>query len=217
MRRAHILAVLLALSATACDAGNFAGLPPGPAGGVQSSPGLASRQGPASLTVAEPDSAHPYDRDQWQPHGWEDLDGDGCNTRAEVLMAASTTPVTRSGRCTITTGSWDDPYTGRYVTTAAQLQIDHVVALGDAHRSGGWAWTAERKVAFANAEGDELVAVWGPENEAKSDDGPSEWSPPVVGYRCAYVERYVAVKVQWGLTVSPADAAAIAAQQRECG
>ncbi|MGH9155208.1 MAG: hypothetical protein ACRD1K_05035 [Acidimicrobiales bacterium] len=74
-----------------------------------------------------------YDRDEWQPHGWADLDGDGCNTRSEVLMAESKVPTSARSRCTVVAGEWVDPYTARSTTSAARLQIDHLVALADAY------------------------------------------------------------------------------------
>lgn len=171
------------------------------------------------LVVAEPDGSRPrYERDQWDGRGWADVDGDGCNTRAEVLQLESAVPTTsKATTCTVVTGSWSDPYTGRSTTLAADLQIDHLVALGDAHRSGGWAWSAERKREFANDLSDPwaLNAVWGQENERKADHGPDEWLP-ISDFRCTYVLAYATVKARWGLTVSPAQYAAIAGAYSEC-
>lgn len=179
----------------------------------------ASSPAVAGLRVAEPDPGRPrYDRDEWQPRGWSDADGDGCNTRAEVLMAESTTPAVVEGRCRVAAGTWRDPYTGRSTSSPAELQIDHLVALADAHRSGGWAWPAERKVTFANdlVDPEALNAVWGPENERKADDGPDRWLPPEASYRCAYVAAYGRIKARWDLSVTPAQAAAIAATSARC-
>jgi hypothetical protein len=84
------------------------------------------------------------------------------------------------------------------------------VAIGDAHRSGGWAWPPERKVAFANNLDDpaELNAVWGAENQRKADFGPDRWLP-VEGFRCEYVASYARIKADWGLTVTSSEWAAI--------
>lgn len=176
--------------------------------------------GLARPVVADRDPGRPaYNRDDWQPHGWEDADHDGCNTRAEVLKAeSSATTTTKTTNCTVLTGRWHDPYTGRDVTEAAQLQVDHLVALGDAAASGGWAWSSARKVAFANNLEDEwaLNAVWGPENERKADYGPDRWLPPSAAFRCTYVASYARVKAAWGLTVTPAQWAAITAVWAGC-
>ncbi|OUE28656.1 hypothetical protein BFL35_16425 (plasmid) [Clavibacter michiganensis] len=36
----------------------------------------------------------------------------------------------------------------------------------------------------------DLQAVDGPTNEAKSDQGPATWLPPAAGYDCLYVTRF---------------------------
>ena len=153
----------------------------------------------------------------WQPHGWADADGDGCNTREEVLIAQSRTPVATGAGCKILAGEWLDPFTGRVTTAASQLEVDHLVALADAHRSGGWDWPPERKVAFANdLDTPELHAVWGPENQAKADDGPDGWLPPNQAWRCQYVLAYATVKVRWDLTATAEQWAAMQRVWADC-
>lgn len=174
----------------------------------------------ARPVVAEPDPTRPrYDRDEWDGKGWADDDGDRCNTRAEVLQIESSVPTTsKTTNCTVLTGAWTDPYTGQSFTSAAAVQIDHLVALGDAASSGGWAWPEARKVAFANDLDDawQLNAVSGAENQRKADHGPDRWLPPAAGFRCTYVAAYSAVKARWGLTVTPVQWAAIESVWRGC-
>lgn len=174
----------------------------------------------AQPRIAERDPRRPaYDRAEWQPHGWADADHDGCNTRAEVLKLESSVRVaTKAGNCTVLTGAWADPYTGRTTTSAADLQIDHLVALSDAAASGGWAWPAERKVAFANDLADEweLNAVTAAENTRKGDLGPDRWSPPLASFHCAYVAAYAAIKARWDLAVTASQWAAILDVWRSC-
>ncbi len=73
-------------------------------------------------------------------------------------------------------------------------------------------------MAFANdlVDPKALNAVWGPENQRKADDGPDRWSPPEASYRCAYVAAYQRIKARWDLSVTPAQAAAIAATSAGC-
>lgn len=220
MRR---LAVLAFLALAACDAQGVAPsttaaptttastiefVGPGPAGGAF--PAVTTLAHPR---IAAPDPARPaYNRDEWQPHGWEDADKNGCDSRAEVLKAESAKPVTtKATNCTVVSGEWADRYTGRTFTSASDVQIDHLVALGDAAASGGWAWSASRKLAFANDLDDawQLNAVWGSENERKADYGPDRWQPPRPGFRCTYVGAYAAIKARWGLTVTQAQWTAI--------
>ena len=75
----------------------------------------------------------------------------------------------------------------------------HIVSLSDAWASGAWEWTSQERIAFANDLGN-LLAVDGPTNQAKSDQGPPHWLPEV--NRCRYVEQYVQVKDTYGLGVS---------------
>ena len=49
---------------------------------------------------------------------------------------------------------------------SALVQIDHVVALADAWRSGAWQWDAQRRQEFAN-DPENLLAVDGQANEDK--------------------------------------------------
>ncbi len=165
------------------------------------------------LTVADPDPSRTrYDRDEWMPGGWAGTDGDGCDTRAEVLIGESTgaAQVDPSG-CGVVAGDWLDPYSGLVTSSPGDLEIDHLVALADAHRSGGWRWPAERKEAFANDldDADALNAMESEENQAKPDDGPDAWEPEDPQARCTYVTAYARIKARWELTVTEAQASAI--------
>ena len=134
-----------------------------------------------------------------------DADGDCIRTRHEVLLSEADGPVTMSADgCSVVSGAWDDPYTGARLTLATQIEIDHLVALANAHFSGGWAWTAQQKQAYANDldHPETLIAVSSAANQAKSDSTPDEWLPATVGYRCEYAVDWVAVKATWLLTVT---------------
>ncbi|MEM8957538.1 MAG: DUF1524 domain-containing protein [Pseudomonadota bacterium] len=81
---------------------------------------------------------------------WVDTDGDCQNTRAEMLIAASTEPVElRSSGCTVAEGAWLDPYTGQTFTGAAEVEIDHLVPLAWAWRRGASEWPASKADRFA--------------------------------------------------------------------
>lgn len=143
-----------------------------------------------------------YDRKLFKH--WIDQDHDGKNTRAEVLIAESLIPVhfSSTGK-TVTTGKWLSLYDGETWTRASDVDIDHVVALGEAWRSGAWKWSAARRQAYANDLGVPwtLRAVTDNVNQEKSDDDPTNWLPPLESATCVYLTDWVAVKIRWKLSI----------------
>lgn len=154
-----------------------------------------------------------YDRVADFGEAWLDVDGNGCDTRDDIL-ARDLTGVVRRGSCTVVSGTLDDPYTGtriafeRGVDTSARVQIDHVVPLMDAWRTGAQALSQEAREHLAN-DPLNLVAVDGPTNQQKGAGDAATWLPPAKGYRCTYAARQVAVKSAYGLWVVPAERAAL--------
>ncbi|QXC60787.1 HNH endonuclease family protein [Aquihabitans sp. G128] len=134
-----------------------------------------------------------------------------CNTRERVLIEESLVPPVVDAQCRSTGGRWRSVYDGVVVTEVAKLQIDHLIPLADAWRSGASAWTDERRLAFANDldDPDTLVAVTASTNESKSDRTPDEWLPPDRTAWCTYAEDWVDVKARWGLTVTLAEKATL--------
>lgn len=153
---------------------------------------------------------HPRGYDRALFVHWIDADGDGCDTRDEVLIAESiTTPRVRSG-CAVA-GSWRSDYDGVTMRNASTFDIDHVVALKESWDSGAWAWTPARRRSYANDLGSagSLRAVSAASNRAKGDRDPAEWLPPLRAFRCAYATSWVVVKVRWRLSVDSAERAAL--------
>ena len=145
------------------------------------------------MSVA-PESDVPYERSLYGS-GWIDADRDRQDTRQEVLAAESIG------------GVWFDHYTGTLISNASLLDIDHLVPLAEAHASGGYAWTREQKVAFANdlTNPAHLIAVSAGANRSKGDRDPAEWMPPNRAYWCEYLTNWVAVKASYDLSVDPAE------------
>ena len=202
-----LLLALLLLSAAACDDLLDRVAPPTP------------ETLDLSLTIAEPPDDLPrYDRDDWRH--WTDDDSDCQDTRQEVLVAESASRVTYvdDRQCRVESGRWWDPYTGAVLTDPGDLDVDHLVPLANAHRSGGWAWSAERKRLFANDLGYDvhLIAVTASANRAKGAKGPEEWRPPDESYWCEYATAWSRVKRAWDLSVTQAEAMALREMLKTC-
>lgn len=135
---------------------------------------------------------------------WIDANKNGKDTRAEVLIAESLVSVrfSSSGK-TVSTGKWLSLYDGETWTRASDVDVDHVVALGEAWRSGAWKWSSARRQAYANDLGVAwtLRAVTDNVNQSKSDDDPTYWLPPLESATCIYLTDWVAVKIRWKLSV----------------
>jgi hypothetical protein len=158
----------------------------------------------------------PYDRKDYRH--WIDADGDCQNARHEVLIEESRTPVTfkTDKGCRVVSGSWSEPYSGKTITDASLLDIDHLVPLKEAHESGGFDWDADRRRDYANdlSDPNTLIAVDRGLNRQKGAGDPAEWLPPNQAYLVEYAEAWVAVKRKWGLT---ADAKEIAGLRKILG
>jgi hypothetical protein len=145
-----------------------------------------------------------YDRDFFPT--WARTAEAGCDVRDVVLMAESVTPVDRRAPCTIVSGTWLSAYDGATLTQPSTVEIDHVVSLKEAWDSGAWAWTAERRVAFANDLSDPrtLIAVSGSSNGSKADKDPSNWLPRSDDV-CRFLADWVAIKARWGLAMDESE------------
>lgn len=173
------------------------------------------RAGVAGLPVAT-EVRTGYSRDRFTL--WTDADGDGCNTRNEVLIAEATTKPAIGASCKLTGGRWLSYYDGATWTLASDLDIDHLVPLAEAWDSGARNWTAAQRTAYANDLGDsrDLVAVTDNVNQSKGDRDPAEWLPPLAGATCRYVAEWLVVKVRWRLTVDSAEKSALTGLAAGC-
>jgi hypothetical protein len=131
---------------------------------------------------------------------WIDPDRDCRNTRAEMLEARSQVPVT--GGCTIKIGRWFDLYTGKCFDSASSVEIDHLIPVAEAYRSGAWAWSQEQRVSFYN-DTSLLVIASSSANSKKSDKDPSRWLPPDSAYHLEYIKRWARGKRKYGLSSDP--------------
>lgn len=154
-----------------------------------------------------------YSRDRFRH--W-DAQRDGCNTRDLVLQRDGQNVVIGAD-CAITNGSWFSVYDGKSVTDPQDIDIDHMVPLANAWRTGANGWTDEQREVFANdLARPQLIAVTMSSNRSKGDQDPSEWRPPRRDYWCTYAQSWIAVKAYWRLSVTAAEKVALTEMLSTC-
>jgi len=168
------------------------------------------------LTVADEANADDYDRKEFKH--WIGADGADCDARDAVLKEESNPPIAADAPCPFDEGKWLSLYDGKLISDPGKLDIDHMVPLAEAWRSGAYAWTAEQREVYANDLGDarSLIAVSAGSNRSKSDQDPDEWLPTSDDYLCQYLADWVAVKYRWDLTLEQAEYDAIKQEGESC-
>ncbi|KAJ6130917.1 hypothetical protein N7512_003697 [Penicillium capsulatum] len=166
-----------------------------------------------SLTVAAQGSQDGYDRAKF-PH-WITHDGN-CNTR-EVVLKRDGQDVVQSSTCAAISGSWYSPYDGATWNQSSDVDIDHLVPLSNAWKSGASQWTTDDRKAFANdLTYPQLLVVTDNVNESKRDKGPEAWKPPLDSYHCTYAEMWVQVKSVYNLTITAVEKSALVEMLGTC-
>lgn len=155
----------------------------------------------AVLSVAVEDRTG-YDRSLFKH--WDDEDGDGCDTRCEVLAAEVRAD-----------GTWYSVWDNEVIASATGIQIDHVVPLAEAWDSGARSWDADRRDRFADWQTN-LIGVSSSSNQSKSDGDVADWQPPNVRSWCLDAEITVTTKYVWSLSVDPAEKAALSSMLTGC-
>ncbi|GAB2600140.1 HNH endonuclease family protein [Streptomyces capparidis] len=167
----------------------------------------------SALTVRAEGSSSGYSRDLF-PH-WITQSG-SCNTR-EVVLKRDGSNVVQDSSCAAVSGSWYSPYDGATWSAASDVDIDHIVPLAEAWRSGASGWTTSRRQSFANdLTRSQLIAVTDDVNQAKGDKDPAEWMPSRTTYHCTYARMWVWVKHYYGLSVDSAEKSKLSSVLNGC-
>ena len=166
------------------------------------------------LVVAE-DKTTGYKRSAFKH--WIDVDRNRCNTRAEVLIEEAIVKPKIGPKCKLTGGKWLSAFDGKTITNASKLDVDHMVPLAEAWRSGAWKWTAVQRQAFANdlENSEALIAVTRSTNRSKGDKDPSLWMP--AKNQCIYIQNWISVKIKYSLTADPQEAEKLNSLISTCG
>lgn len=153
-----------------------------------------------------------YSRDRfahWRPAGAN------CNVRDTVLRRDGSD--IRLDGCNVVGGRWLSRYEDKWFDSPTLVDIDHVVPLANAWRSGASAWTDQQRSDFANdLDRPELLTVSRASNRAKGDQDPSLWRPPNRSYWCEYAQQWIAVKRHWRLSVTALEKTALMDMLETC-
>lgn len=184
----------------------------------------------AAIPVQPRVSEGKYNREEAFGKAWEDkvdlpYGRNGCRTREDILARdlENVTYVPSGKRnCRVQSGTLHDPYTGRTIefirghkdVTTHGVDIDHVVALGDAWDKGAQNLTLQRRIELAN-DPLNLLAVDPSANRGKGRKDASGYLPRAQ-FRCAYAQIQVEVKHKYNLSVTRAEHAALQRELERC-
>ena len=169
----------------------------------------------APLAIDDRPNASGYRRDLFMPGGrWQDPDGNGCNARQDALRAQSAPPVTGLG-CTTAGGRWPYVYVAGITGDPAEVDVDHLVPLANAWRSGARNWSTDQLVTYA-ADPQALWVVEDNANQSKGDRGPEEWRPKERIVWCRYARAWIETKVRYRLTATTDERDALGQMLEQC-
>jgi len=165
-----------------------------------------------ALEVKPEEATESYDRKAFKH--WSNAEGSDCDVRDAVLKEEADPAIAADADCPLPDRKWISLYDGKILTDPSKLDIDHMVPLAEAWRSGAHAWAdnPDRLEAYANDMGDPraLIAVSAGSNRSKSDQDPDVWLPTSDDYLCTYLADWVAMKYRWELTLETSEYDAIA-------
>ena len=155
-----------------------------------------------------------YSRGNWKH--WKSVDDRKCwNAREEALyqqaekdsvsfLDKNKKPIGYSNACSIESGKWIDPLSKEEFNKPGYLDVDHIVPLALAARSGAYSWTPEQKAKYAN-DTDVLIVTSAKQNRSKGAKSPSEWMPPNKDSHCDYAKIYINVLYKYKLNITQDD------------
>jgi hypothetical protein len=104
-------------------------------------------------------------------------------------------------------GGWWSPYDGTEFDNRSQSDIEHIVAVSEAHDSGACMWGSRRRSAFARDLDNLTLATPQLNRFEKRDHDAANWLPE--HNRCWFAGRVLAVRLEYDLTIDEREAAAL--------
>lgn len=150
--------------------------------------------------------------------GWDASRYPSCNVREAALIDAGNNVVVGNS-CKIVSGQWSDPYVANPTTISdsSRLDLDHVVPLAHAWRSGAAEFDSQMLRQIANDK-DNLILTSASENRSKGDQAIDSWFPQrnSVAY-CDYAAKYATVVDRYDLVIDQEEYAQLDRMYGECG
>ncbi|WP_040789031.1 HNH endonuclease family protein [Nocardia paucivorans] len=152
-----------------------------------------------------------------------------CTTREVMMLRDSTGTVTLDPKtCDLKVGKdggWRDHYgvldrkTGqlqpyKWITEPSKVDAEHIVPLAEAWRSGAGKLDKDTRRRIAN-DAVNLVASDPSANRSKGDQDPADYLPPGE-FRCSYIDRYIKIKLKYGLSVDSDEQTALRTAVDDC-
>ena len=106
------------------------------------------------------------------------------------------------------------PYTLRFFADMGETDIEHIVAISEAHVSGMSNRTELERKAFGQDLDNLALAAPRLNRYRKGGKDPAEWLPEK--NQCWYVAKYIEIKKKYGLTMDAAEAAAVLKVYESC-
>lgn len=147
------------------------------------------------LTIAPENRCSPYDRKKQYPY----------SSRIEPKIAAASD---------LRPGEIYAPYSDVVLGSFKDTDIEHIVPLSEAHDSGLCAASNETKRKFANDLLNLTLATPNVNRYQKTDKDLADWQPE--NNQCWFLDRVVAVKKKYGLTIDSKEAAAMKELAAQC-
>ncbi len=168
----------------------------------------------AQLKVARALSIRGYGRERFQSRSA--YRKGRCSTR-EMALARDGRNVRRDAACHPARGLWYSPYDGTWLKSEKYVDVDHLVPLAYAWRSGAKRWSQSKRRAFANdLVRPELLTVSHSANIAKGGEGPQSWRPQRRAHWCRYATSWITVKHHYRLFVTRKEKVALLNMLRTC-
>lgn len=171
-----------------------------------------------TLPVAPAASMAGYTRDAFGQAWSDDVTTagghNGCDTANDIKRRDLTHTTIKPGThgCLVLTGTGTDPFTGHPLTyhrgQPNPPEVDHLIALAAAWRTGAQTLTPDQRRNFAN-DPLNLTLTSPTTNALKADNDAGGWLPPEPNAHCTYATRQIAVKTAYHLWVTPTEKTAL--------